>query len=321
MLAGRVTGPLVKLVGLIHEYQQVALSVKMLGAVMNTPTEPNMGRVRAPLRGGIAFENVSFRYRADLPLAIRHFSLEIPPGGSLGIVGRSGSGKTTLTKLLQGLYPPFSGLVKIDGIDIREIEKSHLRSSIGVVLQENYFFQGTVRENICLARPAATAEEMLRAAALLHDCTKEYDTAHTLALLSQAGISLRADEQSTPAIWHAITAPIEITRSYPAFATPALLSAVRWHTTGHAGMTVCEAILYLADVIEAGREYPACVALRAQFWGADPAGMPPDARRAHLADAVLASLQGVRESLLRKGQPVCADTLAAIADLTTKKTF
>ena len=166
MLAGRVTGPLVKLVGLIHEYQQVALSVKMLGAVMNTPTEPNMGRVRAPLRGQIVFENVSFRYRADLPLVIRDFSLEVPAGGSLGIVGRSGSGKTTLTKLLQGLYPPFSGLVKIDGIDIREIEKSHLRSSIGVVLQENYFFQGTVRENISLTKPSATAEEILRAAAL-----------------------------------------------------------------------------------------------------------------------------------------------------------
>ena len=166
MLAGRVTGPLVKLVGLIHEYQQVALSVKMLGAVMNTPAEPNMGRVRAPLRGGITFENVSFRYRPDLPLAIRDFSLEIPPGGSLGIVGRSGSGKTTLTKLLQGLYPPFSGLVKIDGIDIREIEKSHLRSSIGVVLQENYFFHGTVRENISLTRPSATAEEIMRAAVL-----------------------------------------------------------------------------------------------------------------------------------------------------------
>ena len=166
MLAGRVTGPLVKLVGLIHEYQQVALSVKMLGAVMNTPAEPNTGRVRAPLRGGITFENVSFRYRPDLPLAIRDFSLEVPPGGSLGIVGRSGSGKTTLTKLLQGLYPPFSGLVKIDGIDIREIEKSHLRSSIGVVLQENYFFHGTVRENISLTRPSATAEEIMRAAAM-----------------------------------------------------------------------------------------------------------------------------------------------------------
>ena len=205
MLAGRVTGPLVKLVGLIHEYQQVALSVKMLGAVMNTPTEPNMGRVRAPLRGGIAFENVSFRYRADLPLAIRDFSLEIPPGGSLGIVGRSGSGKTTLTKLLQGLYPPFSGLVKIDGIDIREIEKSHLRSSIGVVLQENYFFQGTVRENIRLTKPSATAEEVVNAANLAgaHDFVQTlpqgYDTP-----IGENGVRLSGGERQRISIARAL---------------------------------------------------------------------------------------------------------------------
>ena len=166
MLAGRVTGPLVKTVGLIHEYQQVALSVKMLGVVMNTKCEPNMGRVHHPLKGRVTFENVSFRYRPDLPMVIKNFTLDMPAGASLGIVGRSGSGKTTLTKLLQGLYPPFAGLVKIDGIDIREFEKSHLRSSIGVVLQENYFFNGTVRENISLTKPSATGEEVLRAASL-----------------------------------------------------------------------------------------------------------------------------------------------------------
>ncbi|NLG12673.1 MAG: peptidase domain-containing ABC transporter [Lentisphaerae bacterium] len=166
MLAGRVTGPLVKMVGLIHEYQQIALSVRMLGAVMNTPVEPNMGRVRQPLKGKITFENVSFRYRPELPLVIKDFNLEMPAGGTLGIVGRSGSGKTTLTKLLQGLYPPFSGLVKIDGVDIREYEKSHLRSRIGVVLQENYFFSGTVRENISLTKPSATSEEIIYASSL-----------------------------------------------------------------------------------------------------------------------------------------------------------
>lgn len=148
MLAGRVTGPLVKMVGLIHEYQQIALSVRMLGVVMNTPLEPQGGGVRNQLKGGISFENVTFQYRPDTPQVIKHFSLDLQPGKTLGIVGRSGSGKTTLTKLLQGLYNVQSGLVKIDGIDIREIDKSHLRSSIGVVLQENYFFSGTVRENI-----------------------------------------------------------------------------------------------------------------------------------------------------------------------------
>ena len=166
MLSGRVTGPLVKIVGLIHEYQQIALSVKMLGVVMNTKCEPNMGRVRHRVQGRVTFENVSFRYRPELPFAIDSFSLDMPAGASLGIVGRSGSGKTTLTKLLQGLYPPFSGLVKIDGIDIREYEKAFLRSNIGVVLQENYFFNGSVRENISLTKPSASGDEIIRAASL-----------------------------------------------------------------------------------------------------------------------------------------------------------
>ena len=161
MLAGRVTGPLVKIVGLIHEYQQVALSVRMLGVVMNTPTEPEGGGVRNPLRGDIAFENVSFQYRPNLPVVVKNMSIHVPVGSTLGIVGRSGSGKTTLTKLLQGLYPVQQGLIKIDGIDLREIDRSHLRSSIGVVLQDNYFFSGSIRDNISQTKRSATLEEII----------------------------------------------------------------------------------------------------------------------------------------------------------------
>ncbi|NLK82615.1 MAG: peptidase domain-containing ABC transporter [Lentisphaerae bacterium] len=166
MLSGRVTGPLVKLVGLIHEYQQIALSVRMLGVVMNTPSEPAGGGVRNPFKGAISYENVSFQYRPDTPQVIRNFTVDIQPGSTVGIVGRSGSGKTTLTKLIQGLYPITQGLIRIDGIDIREIDKVHLRSSIGVVLQENYFFSGTVRENISLTKRSASQEEIIYAAKL-----------------------------------------------------------------------------------------------------------------------------------------------------------
>ncbi len=166
MLANRVTGPLVKMVGLIHEYQQIALSVRMLGVVMNTPPEPAGGGVRNSLKGGISFEDVSFRYRPDLPDAVKHFTLDCPAGSTIGFVGRSGSGKTTLTKLLQALYPVTRGLVKIDGIDIREIDKAHLRRNIGVVLQENYFFSGTVRANISLPKQNASLEEVIYAAKL-----------------------------------------------------------------------------------------------------------------------------------------------------------
>ena len=166
MLANRVTGPLVKMVGLIHEYQQIALSVRMLGVVMNTPEEPAGGGVRKRLSGEVTFEKISFRYRSDMPMVIKDFSLDIKAGETIGFVGRSGSGKTTITKLLQGLYHVQQGIIKIDGIDIRELDKSHLRRNIGVVLQENYFFSGTVRENISLPKQNASLEEVIYAAKL-----------------------------------------------------------------------------------------------------------------------------------------------------------
>ncbi len=161
MLANRVTGPLVKMVGLIHEYQQIALSVKMLGVVMNTPAEPAGGGVRNAIKGDVTFDRISFRYRPDLPAVIKDFSLDIKAGQTIGLVGRSGSGKTTITKLLQGLYSVQQGIIKIDGIDIRELDKSHLRRNIGVVLQENYFFSGTVRENVSLPKQNASLEEII----------------------------------------------------------------------------------------------------------------------------------------------------------------
>ncbi len=182
MLSGRVTAPLVRLVSLVHEYQQTALSVRMLGNVMNTPREHAGGGVHNPLRGNIAFENINFRYTPDTPEVIKGFNLNVPSGATLGIVGRSGSGKTTLTKLLQGLYPLQSGLIKIDGIDIKEIDKAHLRTSIGVVLQENYFFHGTVKENICLTKKNASMEEIIYATRLagadefVQELNKGYDT-------------------------------------------------------------------------------------------------------------------------------------------------
>lgn len=162
-------------------------------------------------------------------------------------------------------------------------------------------------------------EQMLRAAALLHDLTKEYTPAESEAVLAREGITLRPDERATPAVHHAITAPAEIARRYPAYATDELLSAVRWHTTGRADMTLSEALLYLADVIEEGRAYEACVALRKRFWGADIAAMDARARTEHLADVLLVSLCGVRESVMKKGGNVCLDTERAIACLTMKK--
>ncbi|MBB4425772.1 ATP-binding cassette subfamily B protein [Bradyrhizobium sp. CIR48] len=168
MLAGRVSGPLVQLVTMVHEYQEVALAVKMLGEVMNQKPERD-GRkdgLRPDLVGKIEFEGVSFRYGAEGAPALDDVSFTIVPGSIFGIVGRSGSGKTTLTRLISGMYPVQQGLLRVDGYDSRELDLAHLRRNLGIVLQDNFLFRGTVRDNIACAKRDATFAEVVAAAQL-----------------------------------------------------------------------------------------------------------------------------------------------------------
>ena len=167
MISGRVVQPLIAIVGLVNEYQETALSVRMLGEVMNRPSEGRAGAggLRPILNGEIRFDEVTFRYPGASATALDRASFTIAAGTVVGIVGRSGSGKTTLTKLIQGLYGVQEGIVRFDGVDAREIELSHLRRQIGVVLQENFLFRGTVRENLIVTKPDATFEEIVEAAA------------------------------------------------------------------------------------------------------------------------------------------------------------
>ena len=168
MLSGRVISPLVSMVGLINEYQQTALSVRMLGTVMNHPPErdPNHQGIRPAISGRLEFQAVSFTYDGAATPALDRVSFDVHEGQMIGIVGRSGSGKTTLTRIIQGIHTPKDGLIKLDGTDIRHIDLTHLRRSIGVVLQENILFRGTVRDNISAAKPDATLEEIMEVARL-----------------------------------------------------------------------------------------------------------------------------------------------------------
>jgi ATP-binding cassette subfamily B protein len=109
---------------------------------------------------------VTFRYLGAQTPALGQVSFSVPEGSVFGIVGRSGSGKTTVTRLLQGLHSNYHGLIKIDGNDLKEIDVDHLRASIGVVLQENFLFRGSLRETIAAAKPDARFEEVVAAARL-----------------------------------------------------------------------------------------------------------------------------------------------------------
>jgi ATP-binding cassette subfamily B protein len=166
MLSGRVSGPLVQIVGLISEYQETAISVKMLGNVMNHPPERDQSArgMRPTVTGRLRFDGVSFAYPGAVTPALDRVSFNVERGQVIGIVGRSGSGKTTITRMIQGIHSAQEGLIRLDGIDIRHIDLTHLRRSIGVVLQESFLFRGTIRDNIAAARPMASLAEVAEAA-------------------------------------------------------------------------------------------------------------------------------------------------------------
>lgn len=185
MLAGRVSGPILRLAQLWQDFQQAGISIERLGDILNAQPEPSYqpGRTSLPkLEGRIEFENVRFRYRPDAPEVLRNVSLKINPGEIIGVVGRSGSGKSTLAKLVQRLYVPESGRVLVDGVDLAMVEPAWLRRNIGVVLQENFLFNKSVRDNIALSDPSLPMERIIQAAKLAgaHDFILElpegYDT-------------------------------------------------------------------------------------------------------------------------------------------------
>src|SRR5579862_2888049 len=168
MLSGRVAQPLVGLAKLVQDFEEVGAAIGEVGSVINRPLEldATSGGVRPALSGAITFQDVTFKYIGTSVPALDRVSFSIPEGAMLGVVGRSGSGKSTITRLLQGINRDYSGFVKIDGTDLREINLRHLRQSFGVVLQDNFLFRGTIRDNIIAGRPGLTLSDAMRAARL-----------------------------------------------------------------------------------------------------------------------------------------------------------
>lgn len=169
MLAGQVSGPVLRLAQLAQDFQQARIAVDRLGDILNSPTEPASSPSRASLpsvEGRIALEHVAFRYRPDGPEVLSELSLDIAPGEIIGVVGPSGSGKSTLTKLIQRLHTPERGRILVDGVDLSMVDPTWLRRQVGVVLQESLLFNRSVRENIAMADPAMPMSRVVEVAKL-----------------------------------------------------------------------------------------------------------------------------------------------------------
>ena len=153
--------------------------------------------------------------------------------------------------------------------------------------------------------------DILRAAALLHDVTKELTPDEQIEMLRVAGEDVAALELASHKTFHARTAVYAILRDHPEFADEELLAAVRYHTTGRADMSICEKIIFLADYIDMSRKFDDCVKLRNYFWDAHPENMSESERERHLLQTILIGLDSTLSSLIEEGAPTDPDSVSA----------
>ena len=208
IFAGRVSAPVLRLAQMWQDFHQARLSVARLGDILNTPAESTFAPGRTALqslRGDIAFEHVTFRYRIDGPEILHDVSFSVPAGQVIGIVGPSGSGKSTLAKLVQRLYVPESGRVLVDGADLAMVDSSWLRRQMGIVLQDNILFNRSIRDNIALAEPGAPHSRIIAAATMagahefILELSEGYDT-----IVGERGSSLSGGQRQRIAIARAL---------------------------------------------------------------------------------------------------------------------
>ena len=207
MFASRLSQPMLRLVGLWQEFQQAAIAVKRLGDIMDAPAEPYSlipARANANL-GRIEIQRLAFRYADDRPYLFEALDMTIKPGQCIALMGPSGSGKSTLAKLLQGFYQPVNGQIKIDGQDIRHLSANELRQNFGVVPQETTLFSGTIYENLILANPHASFQDVVQACKLaeIHQTIEELPQGYQTEI-GEHGVGLSGGQKQRIAIARAL---------------------------------------------------------------------------------------------------------------------
>ena len=179
--ANQYTKPFNEISGVVTELQNALACAGRLFELIDEPAQtPDAPDAAAPERfdGAVTLENVSFSYSPDKPL-IENLNLDVRPGERVAIVGPTGCGKTTLINLLMRFYDVQGGAIRVDGADIRRMRRASLRSGFGMVLQDTWLKTATIRENIAMARPDASEEEIVAAAKAAH--------AHSFIRLLPAG--------------------------------------------------------------------------------------------------------------------------------------
>jgi len=207
MFASRLSQPLMRLVGLWQQFQQARVALKRMADIMDAPREHHavVPRRVAQDKGRVEIVDLGFRYAPDRPWLVEHFNLVLEPGTVTVLAGPSGSGKSTLAKLLQGFYQPGAGLIRIDGVDAPHLGVNELRSHFGVVPQETALFSGSVYDNLCLANPHATFEQVVSACRLaeIHDTIEALPQGYQTPL-GERGVGLSGGQKQRLAIARAM---------------------------------------------------------------------------------------------------------------------
>lgn len=206
-MTGRVSQPMLRIVGIWQQFQQAEMSVQRLGDIMGAPAEPYSllpSRVREG-KGKIEVENLSFRYGENLPFLYQDFNFTVDSGKIVAIMGPSGCGKSTLTKLLQGFYIPSNGRIKLDGNDIRSLSANELRHYFGVVPQETVLFSGTIYDNLLMANPHAGFEQIVHACRMaeIHDVIEQLPQGYQTEI-GERGAGLSGGQKQRLAIARAL---------------------------------------------------------------------------------------------------------------------
>ena len=208
ILTSRVLAPMAQVASLATRYHRTTSAMKTMTSILNLPVERNAEKeylVLSGVDGEIEFEKVGFSYPGQATQALDNVSLRIQAGEHVGIIGRTGSGKSTIGKLIAGLYRENSGFVRIDGIDVRQLDQTELRGSIGYVPQDVTLFGASMRENILFGSTASTDDELIKAAELSDTISiiRQHPSGFDMPV-GERGLSLSGGQRQAVAIARAV---------------------------------------------------------------------------------------------------------------------